>query len=426
MRFAVNATCFSALVLIVLTFPIFRAFRVACFVFWTILGALCVDIVAARAFESRFSFAPSSFDAFAAPSESSRDSCCEPFSFCRLAGLNDRARDLSPIWNVSVDKDCFRALGYVEPRNDAFVLSSASSVFASERVNESVFITRGADLSLLPIEPYRGRVFGYGFASLGAQDSQGNSTDNGGFDVNSYGGALGQDFSLTDYLIWGYGIQGTQTNVESKRTDSYDARLDTLAGFLRLSVFEALWHIDMLYGAARNWETQTRLNDGAQSTFASTQWFFESEFGARLDKGYTRIEPRLNLRVMSLIEPTQAEQFYASNVYQHDFSGVSYRMKVGSRFSWEYAIDYGLFKPFLSVDWLHEFGNSAIYTINEQAPAPVAYRVAKHRAPRDRMELGGGIQYALRDSFDVYIQYEVEIANSYADQLFYAGFNKKF
>lgn len=287
-------------------------------------------------------------------------------------------------------------------------------------------IFRAADLSILPISPYRGRIFGYSLGAWGTQESQGRSVDTGGFDVGAFGGALGQDWTLTDFFIWGYGVQAAQTTLDAKNSGSYDSTIDSVAGFLRMSVFDALWHIDLLYGGARNSVRQTQIASGFGGKFSSTQWFFESEFGARIDKGYTRVEPRLNLRILSLIEPKAAEDFVVWNVRPQDFSEASYRTKLGSRFSWEYATGFGVLKPYITVDWSHEFGSRYIYTIGDQAPIPIAYRQGKHKMARDKLGLGGGLDYALRDSFDVYIRYDVEVAKEYADHLFFAGFNKKF
>ncbi len=287
-------------------------------------------------------------------------------------------------------------------------------------------IVRAANLSALPVAPYRGRVFSYGIASWGSQEAQNRTIDRGGFDVGSFGGALGQDWTLTDYFIWGYGVQGTQTNVDAKNSGSYDSRIDSVAGFLRMSVFDALWRVELLYGGARNTTKQTKIGSGAANKFDATEWFFESEFGARFDRGYTRIEPRANFRILSLVEPQKAERFVVSNERPEEFSEASYRMKIGSRFSWEYATAFGVVTPYISADWSHEFGSRYIYTIGDQAPIPVAYRQGAHKMARDKLDLCAGLDYALRDTFDVYIRYDVEIAKEYADYLFFAGFNKKF
>lgn len=187
----------------------------------------------------------------------------------------------------------------------------------------------------------------------------------------------------------------------------------------------------MSVGASKNWNEQTRTLDYGdfnvvKNKFSSTQWNYEAEFGVRFDKGYTRIEPLVNFRVLTLQEPEGAEKMLTSVLRSSDFSDASYRLKLGSRFSWEYATRFSTLKPFLVASWAHEFGQRAIYTIGDNTPYPVAYRYGKHRMARDRLNLGGGVDAALRDSVDLFFQYDVEIAAEYADYLFFAGFNKKY
>ena len=45
---------------------------------------------------------------------------------------------------------------------------------------------------------------------------------------------------------------------------------------------------------------------------------------------------------------------------------------------------------------------------------------------RDRLDLGGGIEAALRDTLDLYIQYDVVFAKEYSEYLIFTGLNKKF
>ena len=306
------------------------------------------------------------------------------------------------------------------------VLSQCAALPNAADSRDAQSIVRAANLSALPVAPYRGRVFGYGLASWGSQEAQERIVDRAGFNVVSYGGGAGQDWTLTDYFIWGYGVQDTQTSIDAKNSGSYDAAIDSLAGFVRMSVFDALWRVELLYGGARNTTRQTKIDTGDAGKYSSTEWFFESEFGARFDRGYTRIEPRVNLRILSLVEPEKAEQFLVANDRPKEFSDASYRMKIGSRFSWEYATAFGVATPYFSADWSHEFGSRHIYTINDQAPIPVAYRHAAHKMERDKLDLCAGLDFALRDTFDVYLRYDLEVAKEYVDYLFFAGFNKKF
>lgn len=287
-------------------------------------------------------------------------------------------------------------------------------------------IYRAAGVSDLAIKPYRGRFFGRINGAWGAQEGQGNDVDSGGFEVRSWGGGIGQDWTLTSNLIWGYGLQTNEIKISPERKTSYEANYDVLAGYLQLGVFDQLWHFDVAIGASENWQTQRMLSTLKKNKVTSNQRNYEAEFGARFDKGYTRIEPRVNFRVISLSEPRNAESFLASSFMPSEFSDASYRLRIGSRFSWEYETFLATFKPYLSADWGREFGNKTIYTIGDSSRYPVAYRFGKHKAARDRLDLGGGVDVSLHHCCDVYMRYDVEFAKEYVDYLGDAGVNIKF
>jgi hypothetical protein len=287
-------------------------------------------------------------------------------------------------------------------------------------------VYRGGNLSNLAIAPYRKRIFVYTSAAWGDQDSQGSNPDLPGFKVSSWGGGVGQDWNIFGHGIIGYGFQGNETNLKPNLSGVYKASLNTFAGYFHLSVFDALWRVDATFGLARNWQKQRLLENGALNSFTTSQWLLDLEFGARFDKGYTRIEPIVNMRILNLNEPRRAERYLTSKKYESGFADASYRLKLGSRFSWEHETLLATLKPYLLVTWSHEFGKREIYTIGDNTPFPVATRFGRHRMARDRIDFGGGVAAAMRETLDLYFQYDVEFAKEYVDYLFTAGLNKKF
>lgn len=285
-------------------------------------------------------------------------------------------------------------------------------------------IVRGGYLSSLPIEPFRGRAFAYADASWGKQAEQSDDPFASGFNVASFGGGVGQDWRLTKNAIWGAGIQGRNIQLDPAKS-IYESEIDSLAGFLRLSLFGPLWRLDLSIGAAQNWNEQS-FGGKDVTKYSSTQWNYEAEFGVRFDKGYTRVEPLVSVRVLTLSEPAEAERRLVAFGRPDDYADASYRLKLGSRFSWEYATHLATLKPYLSATWAHEFGDRALYTVGENSPFPIVYRFARHKMARDRLDLGGGVDAALRDTVDVFFRYDVEFAKEYTNYLFYAGFHKKF
>ncbi len=288
------------------------------------------------------------------------------------------------------------------------------------------YVYRGLNMSSLKITPYGKRVFGYLDGSFARQDAQKSKYDQPGFNANSWGGGLGGDWNVLDHGVIGYGAHGASTTIKPKNGGVYSESIDSLAGNLRLGVYGALWRFDALFGIGRNWVEQFEYATGARNKFMSSQWLLDFEFGAHFDKGYTRIDPFMNFRVLTLNEPRSAEAFLTTKNYTTSFSDSSFRAKIGSRVSWEHATPLATLKPYLLVSWAHEFGKREIYAAGESSPFPIAMRYGTHKMARDRLDLGGGLEAALRQTLDLYIQYDVVFAKEYSEYLIFAGFNKKF
>ncbi|MDO5310261.1 MAG: autotransporter domain-containing protein, partial [Planctomycetia bacterium] len=195
-------------------------------------------------------------------------------------------------------------------------------------------IYRASNISDLAISPRRGRVVGYMSGAWASQDSQGDEDDYSGFDVSSWGGGLGQDWKFLEHCIWGYGLQAVQSKI-TPNSGNYNSKLDSFSGYARMSIFDAMWRFDIVIGATKSWQKQHYFQTDSYNRFTTSQWFLETEFGARFDKGYTRIEPLVNFRAINLSEPKKASVFLTSTSFNKDFIDASYRLKVGSRFSWE-------------------------------------------------------------------------------------------
>ena len=288
------------------------------------------------------------------------------------------------------------------------------------------YVYRGLNMSSLKIAPYGKRVFGYLDGSIARQDALNSKNDQPGFNAKSWGGGLGGDWNVLDHGVIGYGVHGASTTVKPKNGGAYSESIDSLAGNLRLGVYGALWRFDALFGIGRNWVEQFEYATGARNKFTSSQWLLDFEFGARFDKGYTRIDPFVNFRVLTLNEPRGAEAFLRTKAYTTSFADSSFRAKLGSRVSWEHATPLATLKPYLLASWAHEFGKREIYTAGESSPFPIAMRYGTHKMARDRLDLGGGIEAALRDTLDLYIQYDVVFDKEYSEYLIFTGFNKKF
>ena len=91
--------------------------------------------------------------------------------------------------------------------------------------------------------------------------------------------------------------------------------MSTFAGYLHMSIFDALWRFDTTFGMSRNWQRQRLLSGDSFNSFTTSQWLLDLEFGARYDRGYTRIEPFINGRILNLTEPRKAEKYLTTKSY---------------------------------------------------------------------------------------------------------------
>ena len=372
-------------------------------------ATFAVDAKRAVAVDSAENGVPS-FGAFSA----------RPAVLCELAGIPSAASK----WDDYANGETPNAVAPFAQSFDSPLTLPALSPTQTAQTSQTASIIRGGYISNLPITPFRGRVFAYVDGSWGKQTEQNADPFASGFSVASFGGGVGQDWRLSKNAIWGLGFQGRNIQLDPEAS-IYESEIDSFAGFLRLSLFGPLWRLDLSIGAAKNWSEQ-RFGSRDAVKYSSSQWNYEAEFGVRFDKGYTRVEPLVNVRVLTLQEPPDAERRFVRNGRPNDYADASYRLKLGSRFSWEYATRLATLKPYLTATWAHEFGDRALYTVGENTPFPIVYRYARHKMARDRLDLGGGVDAALRETVDVFFRYDVEFAKEYSNYLFYAGFHKKF
>ncbi|MDO4587149.1 MAG: autotransporter outer membrane beta-barrel domain-containing protein [Planctomycetia bacterium] len=289
-------------------------------------------------------------------------------------------------------------------------------------------ILRG-NISELSIEPYKGRITGNVFGEWATIDKQGKEATQSGFKTNVLGGGLGQDRLLGDYVIWGFWLNGLSQKM-TMTDDRYSGSIQSFSGRLHLSILGTIWYTDLAIGVGKNWNKhQVNLSKANEfvNKYTGTQWNYEGEFGLRIFKGHTKIEPFLGLRVINLDEPGTAGIFPESTIYiPSSYSFNSYRIMLGSRLAWEYSSYLANICPIMQAAWVHEFGDTEVFTTNDFLPFPVAYQFGNHKQGRDRFILGAGLTIALKDSFDLYCFYNSTIVNNYQSSNIWGGFNKKF
>ncbi len=303
--------------------------------------------------------------------------------------------------------------------------------FSENKQFENAKIIRGNNgtLSDADIEPFHSRTIGTFYGGWNELDGQGQGTDEYGFKTSYYGGSLGKDYLLGRYSLWGFTLNGARVELQPE-ISRYSAELNSMAGEAHIGLFGTLWYLDFSLGVGKNWN-KSRLDEGSfvnEIRFQTTQWNTEVDFGLRIQKGFTKIDPFIGLHLTSLVEPGEAA-LLPGEVVQYKLNEGTYnstRFLLGSRFHWEYSTPLAMVKPCIQIWWTHEFSDNTIFTTDEITDFPVAWRYADYSWERDRLALGTGLFLGLRDSMDLYCYYKTEMTKHYFGYILFLGFNKKF
>ncbi|MDO5581649.1 MAG: autotransporter outer membrane beta-barrel domain-containing protein [Planctomycetia bacterium] len=287
------------------------------------------------------------------------------------------------------------------------------------------------DLSKLPIEPFQSRITGSAFGQWSSLDGAQREGSQSGFDTSVFGGSLGQDLRLAQQALWGYSFHGT--SIQLKPKDSrYDGSVSSFAGDLHMSVHDTLWHLDFLIGYGRNNNRNSFAENSLfqENRFNLSQWNYEADAGIKLERGFLCIEPFLGIHFSTLNgsdgNVSSASALKNAGLARSEGSGTSARMILGSKFSWEYNTYLGRIIPEMKGAWIREFCDHDLFTTEEFSGFPVLWRFAENQWSADRLLLNAGISLALRDSMDLYFQYNTMITSRYYSTTIYGGFNKKF
>ncbi|MDO5555057.1 MAG: autotransporter outer membrane beta-barrel domain-containing protein [Planctomycetia bacterium] len=284
------------------------------------------------------------------------------------------------------------------------------------------------DLSGLDVTPFSKRIT----TGMWGEWSRYTGSDQGlrsGFSANHFGGTVGMDRLLGDRVLLGFGAIGSGMKITGA-DPQYGAQVDTFAGKLHLSVFDKLWYLDFGVGAGKSWNEQWYASGQTdwRERYSVSQWNYDVDFGLRIRKGYTRIDPFIGFHLTTLNEPGEANLFPGEPVpaFLNDTTTNSYRMFVGSRLSWEYKTYLALICPKMLVGWQHEFGETDVFITNEILPFPVAWHFDGTDLSRDRLYLGAGITCALKHSVDLFFYYNSIFSGTCNDNTIYGGLYKKY
>ena len=296
----------------------------------------------------------------------------------------------------------------------------------SSKVSSDV-IVRGnrIDRSGITLNPYEHRYIGSMFgewSSLTAEQS--GSSPSRGFDASVFGGSLGWERQFGKNILWGFTFHGASIDIDPVDA-GYKGMVSSFAGDLHLTVFGQQWFIDLLLGVGSNWN-RNEIIDVKKSRFRTSQWNYNFDCGLRIRQGFTKIEPFLALHSTVLSEPEDSGFSDQNSLIKTNDSYTSCRFMIGGKFHWEHNFNLGTVMPHLYGFWTHEFCEETLFTTNDLNEFAFAWRFGSNRLPANRLSMGIGVTCALRDSFDIYFNYNNTFSSDYTDSLLFGGFNKKY
>jgi outer membrane autotransporter protein len=310
-----------------------------------------------------------------------------------------------------------------------FILCGASRCLAldGESVPRIPFpeIVRG-NFSSLDIMPFRLRVVGtsYGEWADYTEKTVGNRSEEG-FRTSLFGGTLGTDWLLSENCLVGFHAASGHVDINPEAA-GYDGSITSVGGVARLSLSETRWYWDASLGVGRNRNRAESLLDGHfyAGNKDLTQVNYQTELGLKMSSGFTRIEPLVGFRYITLsaggLNPYDPlSQSYLS-------TPESFRSLLGSRFAWEYATKISTIRPTLRGIWVHEFRDKTVFTSDDTFLFPIAGEFGGKMFPRDRAVLGAGVSAAMRDMVDLFFDYSCAFAPDNVSYSVSGGFHVKY
>lgn len=289
-------------------------------------------------------------------------------------------------------------------------------------------VVRG-NFSTLDIAPFRFRVVGTGYGEWGdyTKDPQPGSDQNRGFKTSVFGGALGGDWLITENCLAGLFAHAGRVGVDPEDVD-FDGGVNSIGGLARIGLFGTRWYWDASVGVAANQNKAEFMWNGYECTAKKdlTQMNYQTELGLKLNSGFTKIEPFAGFRYITLSAGGLESFRSAAQKPKLDETPYSARSLLGSRFAWEYASCVATIRPSLQGIWVHEFGDTTVFTTDDTLLFPIAGEYNGQTFPRDRAVLGTGVSAALRDMVDLFFNYSCSYAPDAVSYSVSGGFHVKY
>ena len=289
-------------------------------------------------------------------------------------------------------------------------------------------IVRG-NFASLEIAPFKFRAVGTMYGAwgdyVGGKGSQ--TLFDGGMKTSVFGGTLGGDWLLTENCLAGIHVHAGRIGINPDDSN-FDGRILSVGALGRISIFGTRWYWDGSIGLAGNRNSADFLLNDYECSAAKSllQTNYQTEFGLKLQSGFTNIEPFVGFRAITLSSGEVDMTGSSTSKQNSDTESASARSLIGSRFTWEYATRLASVRPSLRGAWIHEFSDNTVFTSDDMLLFPIAGEFGGKTFARDRAQLGAGVSTALRDMVDLFADYSCTFASEETVYSVSGGFHIKY
>ncbi len=336
--------------------------------------------------------------------------------------------------NILLRLEALRS-GQSGPSLEQLSLSIQGEQLPAILISELNRVIRGGGASADDANAYsRLGMFVNGNVSVGDTET---TAQEAGFDFKTSGLTMGVDYRFTDQLVFG-GALNYLSNDSDYVTNSGSLGLEgySLSAYGTYYYSEQVF-VDGILSLGQNSYDSARNFQAAGTTHHLTADTDGSEQALTLGAGYevqmqnlTFVpQARINYLRFKIDSYDEASSGSGVNLHIDEQEIESLTTSVSANLSMAYSTSYGVFIPYLSIEWEHEFNNDsrAIVARFVNDPSVSSFSVLSDDPDRDYFNLGLGVTATLTNGKSAFLHYEHLLG--YADTAQYTvtgGFRLEF
>jgi len=261
-------------------------------------------------------------------------------------------------------------------------------------------------------------VWAQGFGGVGTQDSR-SGVD--GFDVNTYGGAVGADMQVFKHWRIGTAFAYGRTTVDPTGTSTGDqVRINTYQGALYANYTAKRWYLDTtaIYGLHQYDETRkvnfTGYNQTTDGKFNGNQITGQVVAGMPIKWRHIWFTPNLTTVYTNLKQDAYTETNGAgSDLSVNSRNNDSLRTGVGLKITKSWVSQHNKLTPELHGTWFHEYLSTSAIQTARFASGGTSFTETGVAPEKNSYVTGLGLSWERNNRFVLSVNYDAEVRDSY-------------